>query len=198
MVIDMGKPLTPDRVEKRQTSEEICREVLTYKLKAADGYREIHIPPEMITKYNGRPNSDATIIVLRNGKLTDLEIPSERVKGHDKNKELIVEVPLYMKGEVTSEKLIDELTAKAVRYSQSAPDANPFDIVKEVVNLYVGIPENDRIGEVSAFTQDTPVDTTPDEEELNPIDTQIDFAKLQGSDDNALYLEEDAKDPFAY
>ncbi len=164
----MKKASIPDRTKKEQTIMNLCREFLAYQLKTVDEYRELHLPPEMVKIYDGKPESEATIITLFDGEYADLDIPSERIKGYDKNKELIVEVPFYMKGEVTSEKLVDELTAKAMAYLQSRPDASQLEIVEKVIGEYMEI--SDAVCEEGIFTDisDDFPDGEPPEYPIDP------------------------------
>ncbi len=99
-----------------------------------------------------------------------------------------------------AEIIAEKLTAHVAAVYQSTPSARLLGIAKSVVYQYAGIPERyDRIDEVNGLTLDTLADVDHDEEELNPITTaQTEFANFHGIDNNADYLEKDARDPSDY
>ncbi len=134
----MEKPLTPDIVEKGQTSEGTYREIFTFALKNAGEYREMHIPAEMVKWYDEKLRGAIVELPLTDGRHTMLKIPTTRLKGHDKDG-IIVKVPFYMEGEATSEELVDRLVEESPRIAPS-PEylaENPLGLAKKVIKQYV-------------------------------------------------------------
>ncbi|MEA3343782.1 MAG: hypothetical protein U9Q92_06475 [archaeon] len=137
----MEKSLTPSGAEERRTGEDIYREILTRKLEEAKEYREMHIPTKMVRWYDEKLIGaivELPLTPLTDGRYTKLNIPTTRLKGHNKDG-IIVEVPFYMEGEVTSEKLVDqlvEISLQTIPYPEYL-DENGVELAKAVIKQYV-------------------------------------------------------------
>lgn len=134
----MDKLLASGGAEERRIGEEIYREIVTCKLEEAKEYREMHIATKMVRWYDEELIGAIVELPLTDGRYTKLNIPTSRLKGHDKDG-IIVEVPLYMEGEVTSEKLVDqlvEISLQTIPYPKYL-DENGVELAEAVIKQYV-------------------------------------------------------------